>query len=155
MRPILPASWKERAVAADELSEKRKRFVQEYLIDLNGTQAAIRAGYARSGAHTEACRLLTDPKVKAMIEEGQRKMAAKADVTQEYVISELKEIITRCMDRDTFNPKDANKALELLGKHLGMFKDEPSSVVAIQNNVGNATKRIVRRIVAPKPAADE
>ncbi|QFU15219.1 terminase small subunit [Microvirga thermotolerans] len=136
-------------MAADE---KRKRFVQEYLIDLNGTQAAIRAGYARSGAHTEANRLLAIPEVKAMIEEGQRKMAEKAEVTQEYVIRELKEVVARCMDRDSFNPKDANKALELLGKHIGMFKDEPSSVVAIQNNVGsnNQIRRIVRRIVDPK-----
>jgi phage terminase small subunit len=140
--------WKERAVAADE---KRKRFVQEYLIDLNGTQAAIRAGYARSGAHTEAFRLLAIPEVKAMIEEGQRNMAEKAEVTQEYVIRELKEVVARCMDRDNFNPKDANKALELLGKHIGMFKDEPSSVVAIQNNIGgNNIRRIVRKIVDPR-----
>lgn len=124
--------------------------MQEYLIDLNGTQAAIRAGYARSGAHTEANRLFAIPEVKAMIEEGQRKMAEKAEVTQEYVIRELKEVVARCMDRDSFNPKDANKALELLGKHIGMFKDEPTSVVAIQNNVGGEVKRIVRRIVYPK-----
>jgi len=142
-------------MAADDLSEKRRRFVQEYLIDLNGTQAAIRAGYARSGAHTEANRLLAIPEVKAMIEEGQRKMAEKAEVTQEYVVRELKEVVARCMDHDSFNPKDANKALELLGKHIGMFKDEPTSVVAIQNNVGGEVKRIVRRIVHPKPEHQE
>lgn len=132
------------------MTPKKRRFIQEYLIDLNGTQAAIRAGYARSGAHTEANRLLANPEIKVMIEEGQRKMAEKAEVTQEYVIRELKEVVARCMDRDNFNPKDANKALELLGKHIGMFKDEPSSVVAIQNNVQGSVKRIVRRIVDPR-----
>jgi phage terminase small subunit len=53
----------------DGLTDRRRRFVDEYLVDLNGTQAAIRAGYAPKGAHSEAYRLLRNVKVRAAIDE--------------------------------------------------------------------------------------
>jgi hypothetical protein len=64
-----------------------------------------------------------------LINEGQRKMAEGAEVIHEYVIKELKEIVRRCTGGSVYNPKDATKALELLGKHIGMFKDDPLVVV--------------------------
>lgn len=132
------------------MTPKQERFAREYLIDLNGTQAAIRAGYAVSGAHTEAHRLLEDPEVKAMVEQGQKALQERAEVTQEYVVRELKEIVRRCTTGTVYNPKAATKALELLGKHLGMFKEDGPTTL-IQNNVNGEHHftRITRRIVDP------
>lgn len=74
------------------MTPKQQRFVQEYLKDLNGTQAAIRAGYAESGAHVEAARLLKNAKVAAAIAAGQQERAEKVGVTAERVLAELAKI---------------------------------------------------------------
>lgn len=62
------------------LSEKAARFAQEYTIDLNATQAAIRAGYSEKTAGSQGQRLLTNPKVAARIAELQTKIAKKIDL---------------------------------------------------------------------------
>lgn len=69
---------------------KREKFAKEYLIDLNGTRAAIRAGYAPKHADTEAVRLLGDAKVKAIIETEQAKLAARCDIQKEELIRLLR-----------------------------------------------------------------
>ncbi len=74
------------------LLPKQKRFVDEYLVDLNGTQAAIRAGYSKRTAHVQASRLLKDAKVARAVEMGRAKLSLKAGVTAEEVIAELKKI---------------------------------------------------------------
>ncbi len=129
------------------MRDRRRRFVQEYLIDMNGTQAAIRAGYARSGAHTEANRLLAAPEVRVMVAEGQKALQERTEVTQEYVVRNLKEVAERCIELGEFTA--ATRALELLGKHIGMFKDGPTML--IQNNVSNnEVHTITRRIIDPQ-----
>lgn len=108
------------------LSAKRQRFVDEYLIDLNGTQAAIRAGYSAKTANEQAARLLANVSVKQAVEEGIKARAAQSQVTQEYVVKKLHKLAELSSDpnTDTYNPQAANKSLELLGKHLGMFSDK-------------------------------
>lgn len=61
------------------LTEKRKAFVREYVKDFNGTRAAIRAGYAESGASVEGARLLADASVRAELEKMFKKAAASAE----------------------------------------------------------------------------
>ncbi|OOF68490.1 terminase [Rodentibacter pneumotropicus] len=130
-----------------KLTDKQKRFVEEYLIDLNGKQAAIRTGYSESTAEQQASRLLSYVKVQEAIQIAQNNRSARVQVTQDDVLRDLLEVRDICMGRksiivtDTvknnqegkitavdnpifaFEPAGANKALELLGKHLGMFKD--------------------------------
>ncbi|MCR1838594.1 terminase small subunit [Pasteurella caecimuris] len=130
-----------------KLTDKQKRFVEEYLIDLNGKQAAIRTGYSESTAEQQASRLLSYVKVQEAIQIAQNNRSARVQVTQDDVLRDLLEVRDICMGRksiivtDTvknnqegkitavdnpifaFEPTGANKALELLGKHLGMFKD--------------------------------
>ncbi|MDD5304315.1 MAG: terminase small subunit [Elusimicrobia bacterium] len=72
---------------------KRRRFAQEYLIDHNGAQAAIRAGYAPGSARVTASRLLTDANVAAWIAEGERKATARVEVTADVVLGELLKIL--------------------------------------------------------------
>ena len=106
----------------DKPNENRqKAFVREYLKDKNGKQAAIRAGYSKSGAEVTASRLLRKSKVKEALEKHEQKAEEKAIVDLAYVLTGFKEIADRCRQSDTFDAAGANKALECLGKHLGAF----------------------------------
>jgi phage terminase small subunit len=72
-----------------KLSAKRQRFVEEYLVDLNGAQAAIRAGYSPTTAKVTASRLLTDDNVAAAVAALRAKLSKKLEATAERVIAEL------------------------------------------------------------------
>jgi len=126
-----------------ELTPRQARFVEEYLIDHNGKQAAIRAGYAEPGAAVQASRLLTYVHVLKAIKEGQARLSEKAGVTQEWVIDRLKLVAEKCID-DEFNPAGANGALNLLGKHLGLFTDkiEVSLDESLSSRLQAASKRV-------------
>jgi len=73
------------------LTPKQQRFVQEYLKDHNGTQAAIRTGYSERTAKQQGSRLLTDPRVMAAVRAGQQKVAKKAEVTVDSLMAELEQ----------------------------------------------------------------
>lgn len=77
-------------VPADDapLSPRMERFVDEYMVDFNGTQAAIRAGYAKSGAHVQAARLLNNAKVIKAIQERRDRVASKFELTRERLLEE-------------------------------------------------------------------
>lgn len=75
-----------------KLTPKQIAFVNEYLVDLNATQAAIRAGYSKKTARSQGQRLLTNVDVAAAIQERQAKRSEKVEVTQEYVLKRMLEI---------------------------------------------------------------
>ena len=119
-----------------KITPKQERFCQEYLIDLNASQAAIRAGYSRRAAKEQGCRLLATVRVQAEIEKLMAERSERAKVRAVYVLQRLKSIVERCMqskpvlDKNgkqtgqyTFNASGAIRALELLGKHLDLFVD--------------------------------
>jgi phage terminase small subunit len=81
-----------RRTNAGGLNAKQQRFVDEYLIDLNATQAAIRAGYSPRTAKQQGARLLTDDDIAAAVAAGQNRVAAKAEITAERVLRELARI---------------------------------------------------------------
>ncbi len=74
------------------LTPKQERFVAEYLIDLNATQAAIRAGYSEKTAQQQGSRLLLNVKVQEAITKGREKTAAKLEITKERIVDELAKI---------------------------------------------------------------
>jgi phage terminase small subunit len=74
------------------LTAQQKRFVAEYLIDLNATQAAIRAGYSQKTAKSQGNRLLTNVDVAAAIQEAQAKRSNRTEITQDRVLLELARI---------------------------------------------------------------
>ncbi len=107
-----------------KLNPKQQKFVQEYLKDLNATQAAIRAGYSKKTAYSIGQRLLKHVEVKAAVQAGQKKAAEGAEVTVEYVIKNLRQLAEDAMSHaDRMN---ANRSLELLGKHVGAFTENIS-----------------------------
>ena len=77
---------------SESLQPKHARFVAEYLVDLNGTQAAIRAGYSPRTAAVQASTLLTNPKIAAAVSDGQAKRLASADLSAVRVLEELRRL---------------------------------------------------------------
>lgn len=71
------------------MTPKQTRFVEEYLIDLNATQAAIRAGYSENTADVIGCENLGKPYIAAAIAEAQAKLAEKAGVSAERIVQEF------------------------------------------------------------------
>ncbi len=77
---------------AKPLTNKQEMFCLEYLIDLNATQAAIRAGYSVKTAQEQACRLLTNVKVQELVTKLKRERSEAVKINAEWVLSELKAI---------------------------------------------------------------
>ena len=141
------------------MTKKQKRFCEEYLIDLNATQAAIRAGYSPDTAKAIGCENLTKPDIRAHIDRAMAERSRRTGVNADRVVQELAKIAfvnaTDVIDPKTATVKedalpedtaairsvkvktfgedglereikmaDKLRALEMLGRHLGMFKDK-------------------------------
>lgn len=74
------------------LTPRQARFVAEYQVDRNATQAAIRSGYSKKTAYAQGCSLLKNPDVAAAVAAGQAKTAEKLEVTKEMIVDELRKI---------------------------------------------------------------
>ena len=79
------------------LTTKQQLFVMEYVVDLNGKQAAIRAGYSARTAEVQASRLLRHVKVQAAVKQAQVSLVERVELRQEWVIDRLREIVERSM----------------------------------------------------------
>lgn len=106
-------------ITTQELTDRQARFCEEYLIDLNATQAAIRAGYSEKTANEQGARLLANVSVQEKIAELKGERAKRTEMTQDSVIQELAAVARA--EIKGVRAVDKLKALELLGKHLGMF----------------------------------
>lgn len=112
------------------LTARQMAFAVEYLIDLNGTQAAIRAGYSANGASVTGTRLLSDPSVAAMIEKAKAQRLTRTKITQDQVLNEMALLAMASVDH--FFVDD-------LG-HLRPKPDAPEGIMAAIASV----KRTVR-----------
>lgn len=77
---------------ANKLTPKQQRFIDEYLIDLNATQAAIRAGYSEKTAYSIGIQNLRKPEIQAALQKRQNQLQNKLEITQERVLQELASI---------------------------------------------------------------
>lgn len=104
------------------LSPKAVLFVEYYLADpsLNASKAVVAAGYKTNNANRLATDLLRQPLVQRTIQEKTEKRFEKFSITQDYVLQKLKSIVEATEDG---NPQAALRGLELLGKHLGLYRD--------------------------------
>lgn len=101
------------------MTPKRDQFVKEYLVDLNATQAAIRAGYSEKTAKSIGQQLLTKLDVQQAITKSQTTRAERTEITQDYVLARLKIESERTEEGSSHAARVS--AINLLGKHLGMF----------------------------------
>ena len=91
------------------LGEKQGRFAEEYVIDMNATQAAIRAGYSEKTAYSQGQRLLKHVEVKAAIQEATEKRSIRTQITQDRVLQEYARLAffdPRKLFCDGGKPKD-------------------------------------------------
>ena len=109
-----------------KLTAKQQRFIEEYLIDLNGTRAAKAAGYSEKTARNLACETLAKPYIQEAIQEALEAQKERTELTADYVINSLREVHHQAMnpvEGQKTNLNAANRALDLLGRHMGMFTD--------------------------------
>lgn len=178
-----------------KLAVKQKLFVKEYLIDLNATQAALRAGYSPKTAKEQGARLLSNVNVQAAIQEAMSKRERRTEIKADRVLQELAAVgfaqavdVVRVVRRETNDgrtyqdveivdtdqvPADSRtaiagikygkygieikmhdkiRALEMLGRHLGLFddnanKDKPdpqAQITALADLINNpAPERVL------------
>lgn len=140
------------------MTDKQERFCEEYMIDLNATQAAIRAGYSPRTANEQAGRLLVNVSIQNRIAQLQAEQSRRTGISADRVVRELAKVafanagdiidprtasLKSNADRDDLAAvqsvkvkmfgedgleqevklADKLRALDLLGKHLGMYKD--------------------------------
>ncbi|NNH35731.1 terminase small subunit [Acinetobacter sp. NIPH 2377] len=104
------------------LTPKQQRFVEEYLIDLNATQAYIRAGFSEKLANTNAAKLLQNTTIAKAIEDARKEVSEKALITTEMVV---KGLLKEAQDNSEGSTQSARvSAWAHLGKHMGMFTDK-------------------------------
>jgi len=129
------------------LTNKQHRFVDEYMIDLNATQAAIRSGYSKKTARQIGEQNLSKIDIQAVLTERMKAREQRTEVTQDYVLNTIVETVERCKQARQVFDKAGNpvmvetadgeiapafvfdsgavlKGAELLGKHLKMFTDK-------------------------------
>lgn len=125
-----------------QLNDKQRLFVQEYLRDLNGTQAAIRAGYSEKDASSTACKLLRKPEIAEYRDRKIKEIFDSRGITPEFIQLSCFEIYCRCMQKEpvmgwnselkmwapsgewSFDAKGALKALDQMATLLGMKRQE-------------------------------
>lgn len=150
---------------AESLTPKQAAFVQEYLIDLNAKQAAIRVGYSPATAEQQGSRLLSNAKVAEAVRKAQEARAERTKIDQDWVLSRLASVAERCLQAEavldrkgdrvlvetpdgdeapayTFNAAGANGALGLIGKHLGMFTEKVDMNHGVQDSLADLMQRI-------------
>ena len=107
-------------------------FVDEYLVDLNATQAAIRAGYSEKTAYSIGQRLLKNVEVQKMIANRMEERSKRTEITQDRVLTDIELIKQDAMRKASdkngneamINHTSALKACELQGRHLQMWNDK-------------------------------
>lgn len=130
------------------MTSQQKQFADEYLIDLNGTKAAIRAGYDPNSARSYASQLLSNEDIAAYISKKQQAISDKLNWTYERLVQSFGDVHSRCMQGEPvldfegnptgewkFEPAAALKALENIGKHVGFYaadnKQKKTSIALI------------------------
>ena len=138
------------------MTPKHKRFVSEYLVDLNATQAAVRAGYSKKTAYSIGQENLSKPEIAKAITAAMTKRSERTEVTQDYVITSIMETMERCKQAEAvkyqngdqvfvdtpdgkrapaykFEASAVLKGAELLGRHLAMFTDKTENRHTVEN----------------------
>ena len=107
-----------------KLTHKQQRFVEEYLVDLNATQAAIRAGYSKRRASEIGYQNYRKTQIQAAIDKALKEQSKRTQITTDYVLKTIDDEMRRCIDDLDHSASDVYKGAELLGRHLKLFTDK-------------------------------
>jgi phage terminase small subunit len=124
-------------IAKVKLTDKQEMFCSEYIVDLNATQAAIRAEYSEKTANRIASQLLSKLDIQERIAELMAARSKRVEINADWVLMSAKQVFDRCMQHEKvtdklgasvldndgnpiykFEPNAANKSLEIIGKHV-------------------------------------
>lgn len=118
---------------------RQELFCQQYVVDYNATKAAVRAGYSEKSAAWQGSELLKREDILTRVRELQEEQARRLSLNADFVVKELVTVYRRCMQEEPvmvwdnsqrayvksgeyrFDSKGALNALEMIGKHMGMF----------------------------------
>ena len=151
------------------LTAKQQRFVDEYLKDLNATQAAIRAGYSNHSADSICHENLRKHEYEKALRSATQERSQRTAITQDYVLSGIVEVVERCrqvapvLDRSgeqilvetptgelapafEFDAKNVLKGLELLGKHLNLFAEKDALDIELKRLEVEKRKAEIKRL---------
>lgn len=121
------------------LGIKQERFVSEYLVDLNGQQAAIRSGYSPASAKVQASRLLTNDNVRYLIQRKQRETEQRLQLQREDVIRGL--VLAAKTAKQQRDPASMITAYREIGRMLGYYHQHQ---VSDKNNDGLSETEIMK-----------
>lgn len=114
------------------MTPKQKRFIDEYLIDCNATQAAIRAGYSLKTARQIGDELLSKPDIASAVADRMEQRAAQTGIDAAWVLKEAREVYMAAKDGGQLPA--ALRALEIVGKHVDVqaFRDRVDHNLAMR-----------------------
>ena len=138
------------------LTAGQQRFVEEFLIDVNAKEAAIRAGFSKKTAKQQGYKLLQRPEVQEAVAAAMQARSERTKAGQDWIVERLVENVERAMQlkpvldgqgkstgEHAYQGAVANKALELLARHQGMFNDKLN--LGAENSVLDLMRRIEGR----------
>ena len=151
------------------LNKKQQCFCEEYIVDLNATQAAIRAGYSKRTAGVQAHALLKLPKIAQVVDDLMAERSKKTAITAEWVLEQAKLVYSRCMEEVQpimesgedggqkedehgnkvfkFEHSGANKALEIIGRHVDIQAFKDNVEVTVTDDLPDKMERAMSRAV--------
>jgi len=115
------------------LTPKQKRFTEEYLLDMNAAQAAIRAGYGEKGAQKEGSRLLGYSHVREAVDKAVEARSVRTELTQDVLLKELYRIVTFTRDNYDINESDATE---------DPVKAKPGAPAGVMSAIAQVKKRM-------------
>lgn len=130
------------------LTAKQQRFIEEYPVDCNATQAAIRAGYSARTANVTGTQLLMKPSIRQAVDARLQAVTERNDITVDYVLQGLRRNYERAMEMEALYDQEgnvmeyrwagsvANRSLELMGRWLRMWDERQGETPTLtQNNL--------------------
>lgn len=125
------------------LNLREELFVREYMKDFDSKATAKRLSIKQSAA----IGFLTRKHVRAKIQEKAEKQFRTLEMDSQWVMSNLREVIERCMDEEKFDASNALRGLEMVGKRFAMFTDKVEvnnkTVIRIESNVGDILSGVI------------
>ena len=157
-------------MAKPTLTPKQQRFIEHYIVDLNATQAAIRAGYSSKTAAEIGAENLRKPQIAAAIAAQQAKISEKTEIDATWVLLKAVELHAHCIaepiwrdgeiqldaegnPRTRVNTQGVSKALELIGKHIGVQAFQDKAVLDLNHSYAEMSSDEIQIRIADKLTA--